>query len=90
MKDIMEIVIPDQFGRTFGGAHTVKHYIDEKQLCYMEFVHQEAALPRQSMAEEMHHISMMTEGNPEVVQQFWSDIDLIHIMACIKFWRLLI
>lgn len=47
----------------------MKHYIDEKQLRYMEFVHQEAAVPRQSMAEEMHHISMMTEGNPEVVQE---------------------
>lgn len=38
----------------------MKHYIDEKQLRYMEFVHQEAAVPRQSMAEEMHHISMMS------------------------------
>ena len=47
----------------------MKHYIDEKQLRYMEFVHRESAVPLQSMAEEKYHTSMMAEGNLEVVKE---------------------
>ena len=47
----------------------MKHYIDEKQLRYMEFVHRESAVPSQSMADEMYHTSIIAEGNLEVVQE---------------------